>query len=221
MAEKKTFTLVGINRTIDTPNNCPLCHHIVLIKDFIVMNEHSKDLQLLFECPNSDCRSYFIGYYQVTPQSVKLNYYKPINIITPNFPKIILKISPSFISIFEEAEKAKQTGLDQIADAGFRKAFEFLIKDYAKSIAEEDKHSEIESSFAGNVVDNYIPDHRIQSVAKRALWLGNDESHYLRKWSEKDITDLISLINLTIHWIEIEQISASYINDMPETKKGE
>lgn len=35
-------------------------------------------------------------------------------------------------------------------------------------------------------------------------------------WEEKDINDLITLINLTIHWIEIEHLSSVYTKEMPE-----
>ena len=59
---------------------------------------------------------------------------------------------------------------------------------------------------------------KIQTVAKRALWLGNDETHYLRKWEDKDLTDLRKLIDLTIHWIEMEKLSEEYIEDMPDKK---
>ncbi len=120
-----------------------------------------------------------------------------------------------FISIFREAEEASQLGLKQIAGPGYRKAFEFLIKDYAKSLS-PDKTEEIEKKFSGAVVAEFIKDARIQAVAKRCLWLGNDETHYLRKWTEHDIEDLVTLIKLTTNWIEIEHLSKEYVQNMPE-----
>jgi len=126
-----------------------------------------------------------------------------------------VKVSATFIAIFAEAEEAKALGLHQIAGPGYRKAFEFLIKDYAKTLAPE-KAKEIEEKFAGAVVNEFIQDTRIQRVAKRALWVGNDESHYLRKWQDKDVTDLVNLIKLTADWIEIGQLSNEYVDDMPE-----
>lgn len=67
-------------------------------------------------------------------------------------------------------------------------------------------------------MDKYIPDPRIQAVAERALWLGNDETHYLRKWKQHDISDVVTLINLTKNWIEIEQSSGKYVKGMPMKK---
>ncbi|TOH24456.1 hypothetical protein CGI85_24680, partial [Vibrio parahaemolyticus] len=113
-----------------------------------------------------------------------------------------------------EAEDAKSHGLYQIAGPGYRKAFEFLVKDYAKSLDPE-KSEQIENMFSGKVVNEFISDPRIQMVAKRALWLGNDETHYLRKWAEHDLDDLITLIRLAINWVEIDRLSAQYEESMP------
>jgi hypothetical protein len=217
MAEKISFTLAGHHRVIDAPNKCPICHHIVIIKESISIFAHQHEVQLVFRCPNNDCESFFIAYYEVSPNGeVSFKCYKPLAVSFTKFPQLITSISPSFIDIYKEAEEARQIGLSQISGPGYRKAFEFLVKDYAKSLVSSEKHPEIEKSFAGNVVNNYIQDKRIQAVSKRALWLGNDETHYLRKWGEKDVTDLITLIDLTIRWIEIEKISSDYISEMPE-----
>lgn len=217
MAEKIHFTFGSQNRIIEAPNKCPLCHHIVIIKEFVSLLSHGNEFQIVFKCPNNDCESFFIAYYEKTVNnSQSFKFYKPTNIVFPKFPDIINTISPSFINIYKEAETANQLSLSQISGPAYRKAFEFLIKDYAKNISTTDKYSEIEKLFAGNVVKDFIPDARIQSVAKRALWLGNDETHYLRKWEEKDINDLVTLINLTIHWIEIEHLSSEYTKEMPE-----
>jgi len=96
-----------------------------------------------------------------------------------------------------------------------RKAFEFLIKDYAKSLKPEDSER-IEKLFSGNVVKEFITDPRIQAVSKRALWLGNDETHYLKKWDQHNINDLITLIKLAINWVEIERLSNDFIEEMPD-----
>ena len=107
-------------------------------------------------------------------------------------------------------------GMHQIAGPGYRKAFEFLVKDYAKSL-QPSRASEIESKFSGAVVNEFIADARIQAVAKRSLWLGNDETHYMRKWTDHDVSDLVVLIKLTASWIEIDHLSKSYVESMPAT----
>jgi hypothetical protein len=79
-----------------------------------------------------------------------------------------------------------------------------------------EKVDQIEKAFSGTVVNDYISDPRIQAVAKRTLWLGNDETHYLRKWSSHDVDGLITLIKLTVNWIKIDHLSRHYCESMPE-----
>lgn len=37
------------------------------------------------------------------------------------------------------------------------------------------------------IYKNYIEDNNVRRCAELAVWLGNDESHYLRKWENKDL----------------------------------
>ena len=55
---------------------------------------------------------------------------------------------------------------------------------------------------------------KVKEVAKRAVWIGNDETHYVRRWEGKDIEDLKTLIEITIHWIEMEKLTADYLTEM-------
>ena len=96
---------------------------------------------------------------------------KPIKPVVSQFHEVIAKLSPTFIEIFTEAEEASQMGLVQIAGPGYRKAFEFLIKDYANSLA-PDKTKDIGNEFSGTVVSEFITDTRIQAVAKERCGLG-------------------------------------------------
>jgi hypothetical protein len=56
-------------------------------------------------------------------------------------------------------------------------------------------------------------------MAKRAAWLGNDETHYVRKWEDHDLPDLKKVIELTVLGIEMEEMTKDVIKDMPEGKK--
>ena len=69
------------------------------------------------------------------------------------------------------------------------------------------------------VINKYVDDVRIKEVAKRAVWLGNDETHYVRQWDDKDIHSLKTLIDLTVHWIEAEEMTKSILKEMPEPVK--
>lgn len=202
---------------VEYPDKCPICHHyseIQVIKTFVEPNQSG--VQVVFQCAFTECKSFFIGYYPPKPQK-ELKALKPQKPEIAVIPESIKELSPTFVSIYEEAEEALHLGLTQIAGPGYRKAFEFLIKDYAKSLKPEDAER-IEGLFSGNVVNEFITDPRIQSVAKRALWLGNDETHYLKKWTQHDLNDLITLIRLAINWIEIERLSDAYSEEMPDSR---
>lgn len=204
---------------LELPDRCPICQHLVFIDGAIFSAVFPDDTaELAFRCPNTDCQRLFLGFYKLDEfgkaEFLKFLPHRPGD---QELPDTIQEISPSFVAIYKEASEAKEMGLQQIAGPGFRKAFEFLIKDYAKRNAKsDDDRQKIEQTTAGVVVNNYIGDTRIQDVAKRTLWLGNDETHYLRKWTEHDIGDLITLIRLTIHWIEIEHLSKKYVAGMPD-----
>jgi hypothetical protein len=69
----------------------------------------------------------------------------------------------------------------QIAGPGYRKSLEFLIKDYVcKDIDNSSIKDTVYNEKLGKVINNFIQDDRIKKIAKRAAWLGNDETHYLR-----------------------------------------
>ena len=64
-------------------------------------------------------------------------------------------------------------------------------------------------------IDTYVSDQNVLQCAKRAAWLGNDETHYIRKWSDKDVSDLYLLVRLTVNWIDNHLLTKSYITEMP------
>lgn len=205
--------------SVEIPTECPICHRLIVISGPETWNNSVDNLfESIYQCTNPDCERLFLCFYSIdSVGNTKITRLFPTYPKEKELPEVIKNISPQFIEIYLQAQEAKDNGLAQICGPGFRKAFEFLIKDYAKSKEpDEAKQKAIENTLAGNVVNQYIDDKRIQSVAKRALWIGNDETHYLRKWETKDIDDLIALIQLTIHWIEIEHLSSKYTSEMPE-----
>lgn len=215
MMTKRSISIQNHGYSVDVPDECPVCHkhsEVSFVAADVV--ENGRGVQTIFRCAYQGCRAFFICFYGPKPSSDLLGI-RPQKPAESMFPETISALSPGFVSIFKEADEAKHLGLKQVAGPGYRKAFEFLIKDYAKSLA-PGKDREIEEKFSGAVVTEFVPDARIQAVAKRCLWLGNDETHYLRKWADHDVDDLVTLIKLTTNWIEIEHLSKAYVEKMPE-----
>ncbi len=205
------------------PNECPICHRGI---DVRIIEVYRKDIlanvaQIVFQCPYQDCLRFFIGYYRINPH----DYYDLVGVlpILPEerqFSDIIKSISPLFVNIYNESSYAEQLDLQNICGVGYRKALEFLIKDYAISLATTETQKQcIKEEYLGDVIKDYIDYESIKENAERAAWLGNDETHYVRLWGDKELSDLKNLIELTITWIDLVKMSQKYKEQMPQGKK--
>jgi hypothetical protein len=203
-------------------DQCPLCHHKVIAKALYIKERLSTDgalLEIIYECPNQDCDELFIGYFAglAVPGPIRLYRTRPFTPVPIILPQPIQDISPAFCVIYGEAHQAEELGLTQICGVGYRKALEFLIKDYLIDLRPDDEFG-INTKMLGPVIEKYIDDPRIKEIAKRATWLGNDETHYQRRWIDKDLSDLKRLIGLVLHWIEVEHLTNEALASMPEKK---
>lgn len=122
---------------------------------------------------------------------------------TTSFSKEISTLTPKFIEIYQQAEKAENSGLTELCGIGYRKALEFLVKDYATSIHPELKE-QIESSMLSKCIADYIDNEKIKTLARASAWIGNDETHYVRKHQDYDVQDLKRFIKATVAYIEYE-----------------
>jgi hypothetical protein len=105
-------------------------------------------------------------------------------------------------------------GLDEIAGGGFRKALEFLVKDYCIR-KHPDQTDKIKRTFLGTCIKEFATDANVKKCAERAAWLGNNETHYIKVWSGHDVEDLKRLIKLTVNWISNELLTEQYFSEMP------
>lgn len=199
---------------VSPPDQCPFCHRKITP---IPLRGYTKDqrMQAFLLCPSSQCNSTFIAHFFRYGQSWNFDGKTSAgNLKEKEFSEKIEEISKSFTIIYNQSSFAEQNGLLEICGVGYRKALEFLIKDY--SIANHpDQKDVVEKATLGNCIESYVTDDRIKGVAKRAVWLGNDETHYVRKWEGKNLEDLKKLIELTVHWIEMEALTKSFYEDMP------
>jgi hypothetical protein len=135
----------------------------------------------------------------------------------------VAAVSPTFSQILAQCEAAKSQRLDQLEGIGLRKALEFLIKDYIvhklNTVGGEGREARVEGVLAkplAKCIKDHIDNERIKVCAERAVWLGNDETHYVRRWDDKDIEDLRRLIRLTQAWINAELLTDEAMREMPE-----
>jgi len=200
------------------PDECPICHKKIRPiqgQAFLNTKPLNNILEVVYRCPDENCRNIFIGFYFENGGIYYYKLSKPYEFIPREFSEIINSISPDFVKIYNQAYAAEQAGLNVICGAGYRKALEFLIKDYLISKNHDDAEK-IKKEFLGSLIDKRVDRQQIKVAAKRAVWLGNDETHYERKWQDKEIKDLKALIELTLHWIEDDKLTEKFLKEMPD-----
>lgn len=161
----------------------------------------------------------FIANYGIADRTGTRKIFKfkgttPTNLKGRAFPESIVGVSPAFCEIHRQAEAASVLNLDQLEGIGLRKALEFLVKDYAGHEHPGDE-AKIRSMPLANCIETYISDVNVKQCSKRAAWLGNDETHYSRKWETKDIEDLRRLVHLTVNGIDNALLAKKYMSEMP------
>jgi hypothetical protein len=212
---------------LEPPSDCPRCH--VGIVAIGVGNvgytwEAAGDrlAMYMFACPREACRN---GFLALWVHDVPANNWVLRGVFPSTLPpslrsRFIEPVSPGFYTIFDQARSAEHHQLSEIAGMGYRKALEFLIKDYLISKTNDPERQEaVRRKMLGACIAEDVADDRIKNVAARAVWLGNDETHYVRRWEEHDITDLKRLIDLTAKWIEIELETEEALRLMPDRRQ--
>jgi hypothetical protein len=216
----------GINVQVDKyPDYCPMCHRAIVVMELgvaaiLISSEKAQVLEKVFRCPNDLCRRLFIGrFFKATGTDALfvLGETFPAELVDPQFSDTILGVSKDYCEIYKQAHRAELTKLDLVAGPGYRKALEFLVKDYLLQQYTDVKDQEaIKTNQLGWCIGKYVTNENVKTIAKRAAWLGNDETHFVRKWGDKDIQDLKRLIDLTVRWIEMEALTKESIAEMPE-----
>ena len=94
-----------------------------------------------------------------------------------------------------------------------------MLKDYAIKLNPNDAAT-IRKMQLANVISTYFSEPRMSAVFSRAAWLGNDLTHYERRWIDHDISHLKTLINASVHFIEMEAFASSLPTEMPDPKQA-
>lgn len=212
--EIKRLNEPGSRITIEMlPDKCPLCHRgctpDVLGFDYV----NNQEVTGVFRCPAHPCRALFLGRYRNNAGKWYLAETSPRTPKPFDLPKQVQEISPDAATLLNEAEAAIGYGLTSVVGPGLRKSLEFLIKDYLTK-KEPAKKTLFQTTALGNCIKDHVDDAKVKRAATLATWLGNDETHYVRKWTDHDISDLRRLIHLTINWIDSDLTLQRYENEM-------
>ena len=212
MIVKKELSLPNLRGHVysyEEPDICPQCKHAIKPQPLHVAlysdNQNKYFITALYLCKH--CYRTFVTLATTNtgdpanPQP--LLYCGPSKHEVKMFSQELTEVSPRFVEIYNQALAAEDAGLDQICGIGYRKALEFLIKDYLIH-KDPDSRDTIEKMELGNCIANKINDEDLKAVAQRCAWLGNDETHYYRKFEEYGLEDLKGLLEATIFWVSMK-----------------
>jgi hypothetical protein len=202
----------------EIPDRCPICHRSIA-PVFIATSCHRlrEHAQVAFRCADARCDRVFVALYDWDePRSrYVLEKTEPVYPESRSFGASIAGLSPMFEVIYNQALAAEAAGLREVCGCGYRRALEFLVKDYLTASLPQDATA-IRSELLGACIAHRVSEPRLKECAERAAWLGNDETHYERRWTGTDLQDLKVLIDLALHWVESEVLHREYLARMPK-----
>ena len=185
----------------DEIGKCPLCH-VGIHSDNMSSILYKNVLYTIHHCPSCD-GVFFCSYEENSKKLYKLHSVLPQQFVADELPESIKNLSPDFSRIFSQAQKAEENKLTEICGLGYRRALEFLVKDYLCNLY-PDHADEIKQQPLGQCIKEGIEDKRIKVLAERATWIGNDQTHYIRKHEHLDIQDMKRFIRAMVAFIDAE-----------------
>lgn len=196
----------------DIPRICAHCKNTgeqVLLEGILL---NTSETLIITAC--QFCGEVTLHYFRTNPLNVEPTHTTVpplIHNVSLEFSNISSEIQqkfPEFIKIMKQSQSAEQANLDQIAGMGYRKALEFLVTDFLLEYPQE------------NISENWIkspvttlsqkieklPNERIKKLSKAISFIGNDETHYIRRHPEHDIESIKMFLKALISDLENEII---------------
>lgn len=195
-------------------NQCPKCNYALVpkvlgVNEFFDSKNKKYKFTITFLCPS--CFNSFIAQYKV-PNELKygstntafFEFVGPQSHKEEIFSKTIENLSSDFVNFYNQALTAEQMGLTDIAGPGYRKALEFLVKDFAKKNYPNNEE-EIEKAPLAQCINKYLDDTNMKKVVQAATWIGNDQTHYIQKHVDRNLDDLKGFIKVALSYIEFTE----------------
>lgn len=194
---------------------CPACHYAIEPKPLGAFFNKEADLpyetyRLNLLCLCKHCRQIFMSEYigcKRDTNTGRLVFSDPEYSIpsTPRnsvIPEEIKELSPNFAETYMQSEIAESQQLSQICGVGYRKALGYLVKDYLCHKYPDSTDAICVELLGASL--RRIDDPRIKTLAERSTWIGNDETHYVKKHEDLNVNDMKRFIKALLIYIESE-----------------
>ena len=200
----------SLSESVELSSFCPCCGTALfpsVLYGVCIENEEDESLNKIFllnHCPS--CDECFISRHLFDEgygDGYVFSSAAPVMVSDIEFSERISKLSPDFVNIYNDSALAESLNLHTICGMGYRKAMEFLIKDYSLFKYPENQ-DEISRLPVGQCIKQYICDERLNALARASSWLGNDQTHYEKRHGSYDTSDLKTFINAFVTFIDAD-----------------
>lgn len=187
----------------DIPIICPHCNYSIqpIIIDHRLLSYASNANLLVIVYKGNCCQSPFYATYKYSDKSTELLDVFP-RLKPTLLPQNIIDLSPRFVDLYNQSYTAEQNGHIELSGSGYRNAIEVLIKDFAinKLGADTSKVCKMDLYTA---ISTYLKEVNIDtSAADVVRVLGNDYTHYERKYDGIDFIVVKKYLEIFIQQIE-------------------
>ncbi|MCH5461323.1 DUF4145 domain-containing protein [Lactobacillus sp. LC28-10] len=211
IVEIKSPNYGQIDCSIEVPNYCAFenlpsnfsdIHHGTIEEFVDNYSQSTYHFPILYEC--NSCHAFFVldYFFNSLDSSVTTNiapYDYDFGHYEYNFDELIADVSPRFKSIYLQTEMAEQKDLSEIDEFGYRKALEFLVKDYLIKYTHETDEN-IGDLPLGACIKK-LDSKDLEITATIASWIGNDGTHYVQKNPELTISDEKNYLEAVVAFI--------------------
>lgn len=186
------------------PATCPFCGYgtdaPVVKKETYSFNGH---YIIAATCQCTSCGKFFFFASEYHKDSL----YQPITIPSISFipyeNENLAAISERFIDMYNQALQSEFVGNIELASIGYRSALEFLVKDFAINELGKPREEVIKKKLH-NAIGEYLNQNDLVSTADVVRILGNDYTHYERKYPQHDFDLLKGYMDIFLKQIEVQ-----------------
>lgn len=195
-----------IQEDIKFPDFCPICGKNTN-PTFLYGHTNDDESKYMTAVFQDSCGGVFLGFYQNYNNQYILQGTLPRYSPKKLFSDDIQRLFPDFVEIYHQSEEAENYKLTRICGMGYRKAIEFLVKDYCRMLDPNSNDSILKETLIKSIerLDNPL----MVKLANKCRLLGNDETHIVTRYAEgvKELKLFISsLVNTVQSQLDAEKM---------------
>ncbi|MGI6616728.1 MAG: DUF4145 domain-containing protein [Saccharofermentanales bacterium] len=195
----------NIEKSVDAPLHCPHCGLPTGLR--LLQHGDVSDGERRFFVVAA--YSYCCSKYSFLTYLLEENEYTFVNVYPKSTGVHVIEaietLSPRFADLYKASASAESDGFLELAGSGYRNALEVLVKDFAIEELKIPSSDVVKKSLA-DAIELYLPDERLKNAADVVRILGNDFTHYERKYDHYDLNILKTYLDIFIARIHSEYL---------------